>query len=114
MLFGPIVDHDSILHTDGAAVLQGIMPLGQHEAVDHDKLLARRLTATRLRSIATRLRRYFSILKRGIVGTFQHVSPAHLPRYLNEFDFRMNTRKKLGFDDATRAAISSRVPLASG
>jgi hypothetical protein len=24
---------------------------------------------------------------------------------LNEFDFRMNTRKKLGFDDATRAAM---------
>ena len=43
-------------------------------------------------------------MKRGIVGTFHHVSPAHLPRYLNEFDFRMNTRKKLGFDDATRAA----------
>jgi hypothetical protein len=32
-------------------------------------------------------------------------SPAHLPRYLNEFDFCMNTRKKLGFGDATRAAM---------
>jgi transposase-like protein len=31
---------------------------------------------------------YFSILKRGIMGTYHHVSPQHLKRYLAEFDFR--------------------------
>jgi transposase-like protein len=31
---------------------------------------------------------YFSILKRGIVGTFHHVSQQHLKRYLAEFDYR--------------------------
>jgi hypothetical protein len=31
---------------------------------------------------------YFSILKRGIVGIYHHVSEAHLHRYLAEFDFR--------------------------
>ncbi len=30
---------------------------------------------------------YFSILKRGIIGTFHHVSAQHLKRYLAEFDF---------------------------
>jgi transposase-like protein len=35
---------------------------------------------------------YFSILKRGIVGTFHHVSQQHLRRYLGEFDFRYNYR----------------------
>jgi transposase-like protein len=35
---------------------------------------------------------FFSILKRGINGTYHHVSEAHLPRYLNEFDFRYNAR----------------------
>jgi transposase-like protein len=34
-----------------------------------------------------------ALLKRGIVGTFHHVSKKHLPRYLNEFDFRFNERK---------------------
>ena len=29
---------------------------------------------------------FFSILKRGIYGTYQHVSEEHLPRYLAEFD----------------------------
>jgi transposase-like protein len=46
---------------------------------------------------------YFSILKRGIYGVYQHVSEAHLNRYLSEFDFRYNNRIALGCDDNTRA-----------
>ena len=47
---------------------------------------------------------YFSILKRGIVGTYHHVSQEHLKRYLAEFDFRYNERLGLGVGDAERAA----------
>jgi len=47
---------------------------------------------------------YFSILKRGIYGVYQHVSEAHLKRYLTEFDFRYNNRSALGIEDAQRAA----------
>src|SRR5881394_608641 len=36
---------------------------------------------------------FFSLLKRGINGTFHHVSKQHLHRYLSEFDFRYNARK---------------------
>ncbi|MGO8840178.1 MAG: IS1595 family transposase, partial [Methyloceanibacter sp.] len=46
---------------------------------------------------------YFSILKRGIVGTCHHVSQQHLKRYLAEFDFRYNERSALGINDAVRA-----------
>jgi len=49
---------------------------------------------------------YFSILKRGIFGTFHHVSEAHLGRYLSEFDFRYNNREKLGFTDSERANVA--------
>jgi hypothetical protein len=55
---------------------------------------------------------YFSILKRGIVGTFHHVSAQHLQRYVTEFDFRYNHREtrvkvdgkwaKAGYDDTER------------
>jgi transposase-like protein len=45
---------------------------------------------------------YFSILKRGIVGTYHHVSPQHLKRYLAEFDFRYNERMSLGVNDVER------------
>jgi transposase-like protein len=43
---------------------------------------------------------FFSLLKRGIIGTYHHVSEQHLHRYCAEFDFRYNTRK---LDDAERA-----------
>ena len=36
---------------------------------------------------------FFSIFKRGIIGTYHHMSEAHLARYCAEFDFRYNTRK---------------------
>lgn len=35
---------------------------------------------------------YWSILKRGIIGTFHVVSPKHLQRYCDEFAHRYNTR----------------------
>ncbi len=49
---------------------------------------------------------YFSILKRGIYGVYHHVSEAHLHRYLSEFDYRYNTRAKLGVDDTKRAELA--------
>jgi transposase-like protein len=36
---------------------------------------------------------FFSLLKRGINGTFHHVSPVHLHRYVAEFEHRYNERK---------------------
>ena len=36
---------------------------------------------------------FFSIFKRGVIGTYHHLSEAHLGRYTAEFDFRYNTRK---------------------
>jgi transposase-like protein len=47
---------------------------------------------------------FFSILKRGITGTYHSVSEAHLHRYLAEFDFRYNNRTGLGVEDTERAA----------
>ena len=43
----------------------------------------------------------FSLIRRGMIGTFHSVSRKHLPNYLNEFQFRWNTRK---MDDGQRVA----------
>ena len=45
---------------------------------------------------------YFSIFKRGVIGTYHHMSEAHLGRYCSEFDMRYNTRK---LTDGERAAM---------
>ncbi len=47
---------------------------------------------------------YFSLLKRGIIGVYHHVSATHLKRYVGEFDFRYNTRKITDMERATLAA----------
>jgi len=46
---------------------------------------------------------FFSILKRGVIGTYHSISEAHLARYLAEFDFRYNNRIALGVNDTMRA-----------
>jgi transposase-like protein len=43
----------------------------------------------------------FSLIRRGVMGTFHSVSRKHLPNYLNEFQFRWNTRK---LNDGERVA----------
>lgn len=47
----------------------------------------------------------FAILKRGLYGTFHHVSEKHLQRYATEFDFRWNHRVKLGYNDVQRTEV---------
>ena len=46
---------------------------------------------------------FIAIFKRGLIGTYHHVSSQHLERYSAEFDFRYNNRKSLGVEDAERA-----------
>jgi len=36
---------------------------------------------------------FFALLKRGVHGTFHHISKKHLARYCNEFSFRWDNRK---------------------
>ena len=50
---------------------------------------------------------YFSLLKRGIIGVYHHVSKAHLQRYCDEFDFRYNTRKLNDFERAETALLGA-------
>jgi transposase-like protein len=47
---------------------------------------------------------FWSLLKRGVIGTYHQVSKDYLPLYLNEFSFRHNFRKD---PDAFAQLISS-------
>ncbi|MDP8989224.1 MAG: IS1595 family transposase [Acidobacteriota bacterium] len=91
---------DSRLVTDGSNTYKFVMPSKeQHESVDHSKFeWARGDVHTNT------LENFFSIFKRGLVGTYQHMDKKHLDRYLAEFDFRRNNRAKLGINDVQRTA----------
>ena len=92
------VDRSSHLRTDG---WQGYRLLGKeyasHKYVDHGKEYA---SGDRHSNNAEN---FFSILKRGVIGTYHHWSQAHIHRYLAEFDFRYSTKD---ITDAERTAIA--------
>ncbi len=48
---------------------------------------------------------FFALLKRGIMGSYHHVSRKHLPRYCDEFAFRWSHR---GVSDAIRTTTALR------
>jgi hypothetical protein len=52
------------------------------------------------------LENFWSLLKRGISGTYVSVEPFHLFRYLDEQPFRYNNRK--GINDQARFGIAMR------
>lgn len=94
------VHPDSTLVTDQAQHYK-FAPVADHQAVDHSKFEWVRGVAS-----TNTLEGFFSVLKRGLVGIYQHVDKKHLDRYLAEFDFRQNTREKLGINDVQRSALA--------
>ena len=98
------VHPESTLHTDGAQAYKysHLRLVAKHESVDHDKAWTRPGESETVHTNTAE--GYFSIFKRGLVGTYQHIGEQHLPRYLAEFDFRQNSRARLGVSDAARAA----------
>lgn len=86
----PIVDQSATIITDAHLSYEGIDEhFAAHHTVDHSKTFVRGVIMH-----TNFAESYHSLLKRGIIGAFHHVSDKHLPRYLGEFDRRWNTRKE--------------------
>jgi transposase-like protein len=103
VMFGQI-DTASHLMTDEATRYWNLgKQFAEHSSVNHGKKEYARGNVT-----TNTVEGYFSILKRGLNGTYQHVSEQHLQRYVNEFDFRYNNRVKLGVNDEMRTDAALR------
>ncbi len=72
-----------------------------HKVVDH----AVEYVNGRIRT--NELENFWSLLKRGINGTYVSIEPFHLFRYLDEQSFRYNNRKKLDDQARFEAAMSN-------
>jgi transposase-like protein len=95
------IDERSQLYTDDAGQYRHMGRDFHHEFVNHG---AEEYVRGRIHT--NTVENYFSILKRGIIGCYFHVSEAHLHRYLAEFDFRYSNREKLGINDVSRAELA--------
>lgn len=88
------VDPTSAIMTDQFVSYRGIGEFfeGGHATVNHKKREYVRREGNRVIS-TNEAEAYFSLLKRGLMGSFHHVSRKHLHRYCNEFSYRWNERK---------------------
>ena len=89
----------SALFTDALKSYDGLDEF-QHEVVDHAVEYVRGEVHT------NGLENFWSLLKRGINGTYVSVEPFHLFRYLDEQAFRYNNR--VGFEDKDRFDLAVR------
>lgn len=96
------VDLDAQIHTDEAAHYKwlGRPWPGGHRSVNHSAGEYARGDVT-----TNSVEGFFSLLKRGLYGTFHSVSKKHLHRYVDEFTFRYNTRQ---LDDGARTLAAIR------
>jgi transposase-like protein len=82
--------HVEVIMTDESSIYPWAlnhMDSGKHRTINHSKQYAHGDVHTNTVESA------FSLLKRGIVGTWHKVDAKHLPAYLDEMCFRFNNRK---------------------
>ena len=93
------IDRSSALMTDESPVYTRVgREFSYHGKVNHS---ASEYVTTGGWKHSNTAENFFSIFKRGVIGTYHHMSEAHLGRYCAEFDFRYNTRL---LSDAERTA----------
>jgi len=92
------VEHGSTVFTDEAYAYDGLAAKYVHEMVNHLHEYVRGQVHT------NSIENFWSLLKRGLSGTYVAVEPFHLDRYLDEQMFRFNNRgdKENKIDDGDR------------
>jgi len=94
------VDRASNLRTDKArSYIEVGREFASHASVDH------RFEYAKGDNHSNTVENFFSIFKRGVIGTYHHMSEAHLARYTAEFDFRYNTRLISDTERADKALV---------
>jgi transposase-like protein len=95
------VDRSAMIMTDEWAAYRGIGTEfdGGHQAVNHGQGEYARGDAH-----VNTAESFFALLKRGVMGSFHHISKQHLDRYCDEFSFRWDHRKTTD-SERTEAAI---------
>ena len=86
------VEAGSALYTDALLSYEGLASEYAHQVVDHNVKYVDENVHT------NGLENFWSLLKRGISGTYISVEPFHLFRYLDEQTFRYNNRQMKDFE----------------
>ncbi len=103
-ILGKNVHPSATVMTDNFASYDALKgKFGGHHTVNHSLGEYSRTEANTPTIHTNTIEGVFSLLKRGIIGTYHQVGKHHLHRYLSEFDFRYNARK---ISDSERALLA--------
>jgi transposase-like protein len=91
---------DSLLYSDEYNAYKALKDEYAHKIIDHAEQYVDGKVHT------NGIENFWSLLKRGISGTYVSVEPFHLFRYLDEQMFRFNNRKELKDADRFSLAVS--------
>lgn len=94
------VEAGAALYSDALQSYEGLATDYAHKVVDH----AAKYVDGRVHTNS--LENFWSLLKRGLHGTYVSVEPFHLFRYLDEQMFRFNNRKDLNDGERFSLAVS--------
>jgi predicted RNA-binding Zn-ribbon protein involved in translation (DUF1610 family)/transposase-like protein len=83
-----VSDRVSLISTDEGGGYRYLRLSFPHQSVDH-----KAGEYVRGEVHTNNIENFWSLLKRGVIGTYHNVSAKYLPLYLNEFAFRHNNRK---------------------
>jgi transposase-like protein len=93
------VEAGSAIYTDALKSYEGLNEF-EHQVVDHAVKYVDGKVHT------NGMENFWSLLKRGLAGTYISVEPFHLFRYLDEQTFRYNNREEMNDYDRFRLALS--------
>ncbi|MGH9647627.1 MAG: IS1595 family transposase [Bryobacteraceae bacterium] len=94
------VEPNSALYSDALKSYEGLSEEYKHQVVDHAVEYVRENVHT------NGMENFWSLLKRGINGTYVSVEPYHLFRYVDEQAFRFNYRADMNDADRVSLAVS--------
>lgn len=111
-IIGPVLQENispdvTTIYTDNAATYEIFLRrnfVGKHKIVNHIETYAVGETHTQ------NVENAFSLLKRGVYGTYHKISIKHLGRYCNEFSYRFNRRESQAqmFEETVKGLVNGK------
>ena len=93
-----VASHTHLMTDDAHPYIKVGREFYKHDSVNHTAK-----EYVRGKAHTNTIESFFSMFKRGIIGTYHHVGTQHLQRYMHEFDFRYNNRKVTDCERAENA-----------
>jgi transposase-like protein len=109
VLLGNVLKHttpDTTVYTDESIAYKKVGLSRTHGKVSHIKL-----EWVRGDVHTNTIENFWSLFKRGVVGSFHQLSIKHLQRYMNEFEYRFNNRQNAELFTLTLARMCGVKPM---